>query len=112
MDLRERIKQEFDANSVKSTKVREWGENGKPLEVCCKPMTLAELSKIQKYAGEDEAQMCVYTVIFKALDGSGEPLFSLEDKGFLMNGANPAVVARIAKWILKGAGSAKTAAVK
>jgi hypothetical protein len=51
-------------------------------------------------------------VLFKALDSSGEPLFNLGDKSLLLNGADPAVVGRLANWILSSAGSAATAAAK
>jgi hypothetical protein len=112
MELRERIKNEFDAETLKTILVPEWGEDGQPLEVCSKPLTLAELSQIQKWAGDDEVLLSVYTVIFKALDSDGNRLFKMADKTFLMNGANPAVVGRLANWILGGAGSAKSAAAK
>jgi hypothetical protein len=100
VELRERIRAEFDSHAIISTEVPEWGEGDQPLEVFAKPITLAELSKIQKYAGSDEAMLSVYTVLFKALNSDGEPLFKLSDKSLLMNGANAAVVGRLANWIL------------
>lgn len=112
MELRERIKMEFDQRPMASTMVPEWGEAGVPLEVFARPLTLAELSKIQKYADGDEVLLSVYTVIFKALDNSGELLFTLADKHLLLNGADPAAVGRLANWILSSAGSAATAAAK
>jgi hypothetical protein len=111
MELRERIKMEFDQRPMAATMVPEWGEAGAPLEVFARPLTLAELSKIQKYAAGDEVLLSVYTVIFKALDSSGEPLFNLGDKSLLLNGADPAVVGRLANWILQ-AGTAAQAAEK
>jgi hypothetical protein len=112
MDLRERIKKDFDSLAARSMEVPEWGEDGQPLVVQTKPMTLEEFSQITKYAGDNEALMCVYTVIFMALDADGNRLFKLADKSFLMKGANPAVVGRLSRWILSDAGSAATAAEK
>jgi hypothetical protein len=109
MELRERIKQEFDSRPMERTEVAEWGEEGAPLAVYAKPLTLAELSQIQKYAGSDEVLLSVYTVIFKALDADGQRLFKLADKHLLLNGANPAAVGRLANWILQARTAAQAA---
>jgi hypothetical protein len=112
MELRERIKMDFDGSRMASMKVPEWGEEGQPLEVFARPLTLAELQKIQKYAGDDGVLLNVYTVIFKALDAEARPLFTLDDKKLLLTEAEPAVVARLANWIISSSGSAAAAAEK
>lgn len=109
MDLRERIRDEYASRPMERTEVAEWGEEGVPLEVYATPMTLAELQKIQKYATGDEVLLSVYTVIFKALDAEGQPLFKLADKTLLMTGANPAAVGRLANWIINASSAAQAA---
>lgn len=109
MDLRERIKAGFDAEHLRRYELPEWGDEDGPLEVYARPMTLADLQKIQKYGGQDDVLLGVYTVIFKALDADGQPLFKLADKKLLLTGANPAAVSRLANWIIDASSAAQAA---
>ena len=101
MKLIDRIARNYaTADSHSKIEVPEWGESGSPQEIFYSPLTLAELSKITRFAGSDEILMTVYTLIFKALDAEGQPCFDLADKKILMEKANPAIAARVAKQIL------------
>jgi hypothetical protein len=69
--------------------VPEWVVDGKPLRVHWRLITLAEY---QNLAGQTNADI----VIMKALDASGEPLFTVEDKPELRAHVDANVLARIA----------------
>jgi hypothetical protein len=97
----ERAKQHFDSFDLKEIEVPEWGdEEGNPLLIYAKPLTLAEQSKIVKYAKDDEVSLMAYTLIFKGLDKEGNKLFDLNDKQDLMNNVDRLVLARISAEIM------------
>ena len=73
----------------------EWGENGEPLKIYFRPFTLADGAKINKHAKGNEHEIMAYTLIFKALDTDGKPLFNLSDKHTLMNSVDGGTIAEI-----------------
>tara|TARA_Y100000592_G_scaffold25011_1_gene39244 strand:+ start:2854 stop:3192 length:339 start_codon:yes stop_codon:yes gene_type:complete len=93
----ERAKAHFDAQEIKVTKVPEWGDDeGNPLLIYSKPLTLAEMSKLQRYAKEDDVALMAYCLIHRSLDSEGEKLFTLDDKHTLMNSVDRDVLQRVA----------------
>jgi hypothetical protein len=81
------------SNDVSSFVVEAWSDD-EPFEIFYTPMTLADISKINKRAKTD-AEIIVYTLIFKALDKDGNRLFDLGDKVYLMSSVPSDVLADI-----------------
>jgi hypothetical protein len=96
----ERAKEHFAEQDVKVIEVPEWGEDGNPLKIYSKPLTLAETSKLYKMSKEDDLTMMAYVLIYKALDESGEKLFDLADKITLLNGVDREILVNIATQIM------------
>jgi hypothetical protein len=76
--------------------VDEWGEDGKPLEVYVGVFTCKDLDRLQKkHKSLEHIEAQVDLIIQKAESKTGEKIFTLEDKPFLMR--EPALlIARIA----------------
>ena len=96
----ERAKTHFAEQDVRVIKVPEWGEEDKPLEIYSKPLTLSETSKLYKMSKNDELSMMAYVLIYKALDENGDKLFTLDDKGSLLNNVDQEVLVRVATQIM------------
>ena len=90
----------FDAQDVKETLVPEWGEEGEPLKIYSKPLTLSETSKLYKMSQNDDLTMMAYVLIYKALDSEGEKLFNIGDKNKLLNSVDREVLIRVAQEIM------------
>ncbi len=99
----DRAKAHFEALEERSIAIPEWGEDGQPLNVYCKALTLQEKAKLYKMAQDNDLLLFAYAIIYKALDENGEKLFSLEDKKALVEKADADVVARLGAFILTGA---------
>jgi len=82
-------------DAFRKFEVPEWADDAQPFYIYHTPMTLADLKKIRARADGDETETLAYTVMFKALDSHGEPLFGLQDKLFLMAGGASIVISRI-----------------
>lgn len=92
----DRAKAHFDSLDIKKIEVPEWGDDdGNPLVIYCKPITLAETQKLYKLAREDDLAMMAYVVIYKALDAEGNKLFDLTDKNALLNKVDRDVLIKI-----------------
>ena len=96
----ERAKTHFAEQDVKVIKVPEWGEEDNPLEIYSKPLTLSETSKLYKMSKNDDLAMMAYVLIYKALDENGDKLFTLDDKGSLLNNVDQEVLVRVATQIM------------
>lgn len=97
----ERAVAHFESQEVQVIEVPEWADdNDVPLKIYSKPLTLAEMSKLQRYASDNDVQLMAYCIIEKALDETGERMFTLEDKNSLMNKCDRNVIARIAGEIM------------
>jgi hypothetical protein len=77
--------------------VPEWGENGTPLRVFYKPLTLAELGELTKNGAPPDDEV----LYRRALDAEGKRLFTLEDKTALRNAVSQQVITRIALAMLR-----------
>ncbi len=94
----ERAKEHLSTLGRKRIEVPEWGENGKTLVIFCPPFTLADKKKIKAHtdrAGGADLDALAYTVIFKAEDEDGKPLFTLDDKKSLVSDVDSEVLSRI-----------------
>jgi len=96
----ERAKAHFVEQDVKVIEVHEWSDGDEVLKVFAKPLTLAEMSKLQRYAKDDDVALMAYCLIHKALDSDGEKVFDLSDKHALMNSVDKDVLARVATEIM------------
>ncbi|MBD8875435.1 hypothetical protein [Roseibium polysiphoniae] len=77
--------------------VPEWSETKEPFKVYFDPMTPKERKRINaENDGFFNAEAHVDTLIMKALDESGEPLFTAEDRHRLLTEADGAIIGRIA----------------
>ena len=90
----------FDAQDVRVTLVPEWGEEGEPLKIYSKPLTLSETSKLYKMSQNDDLTMMAYVLIYKALGSEGEKLFDIGDKNKLLNSVDREVLIRVAQEIM------------
>lgn len=96
MEAIERATAHFGRLPVRAIEVPEWADaEGRPLVVYCTPATLAERAKIARHAEEGRHATLAYTVIFKAKDAQGAPLFTIEHKHALMTRVDSDVLARL-----------------
>ena len=101
MKVIEKAKAHFDSLEIKEIKVPEWTEDGEEtLVIYAKPLTLAEMSRLQRYAKDDDVALMAYCLIYKCLDSDGNKIFDLNDKHDLMNNVDQSVVTRIATEIM------------
>lgn len=79
--------------------VEEWG-----LDMYYRPITTLKMeSKIVELSSQGKSvEALVESIIQKALDESGKPMFTAYDKSALMNEADPAVVLKVAKVVNGG----------
>ena len=79
--------------------VEEWGEDGNPLLIYVKPANLVVRDKIYKYAAQGSLEALVESIILRAVDADGLPIFAKKDKNALMTSVDPDVIARISSEI-------------
>lgn len=95
----------------REVEVPEWGEEpGKPLIVTFTPLTVAEHRKLFPAGKSPDAQLFVDTLIQKAKDADGKPMFTFDDRHALMTEVDSGVIARVAGAILATAPSEGEAA--
>ena len=96
MSAIDNAKKHFDGLETRIIEVSEWGEDiDNPLKIYCKPITLSETSKFMKLAKDDDVQLLVYVLIYKALDEAGEKLFTIADKKTLLEKVDRDVLIRV-----------------
>ena len=96
MSAIDNAKKHFDGLETRIIEVSEWGEDElNPLKIYCKPITLSETSKFMKLAKDDDVQLLTYVLIYKALDESGEKLFTIADKKSLLESVDRDVLIRV-----------------
>ena len=100
MSVIDRVKEHFESKGIKKIEVAEWGEEGKPLEIYCKPFTLAEKRNLFRGAKQDDLAVLVDAIVLKARDSENNKVFKLDDKKVLLNSADPDVIARVATEML------------
>lgn len=97
----DRAKAHFENLDIKKINVPEWGDDdGNPLVIYTKPLTLQETSKLYRMAKEDDMAMLAYVLIYKALDENGDKIFDLGDKNTLLNKVDRNVLIRVSNEIM------------
>jgi len=101
MKLIDKAKEHFNTLEIKCIEVPEWSDENEVVKIYAKPLTLAEMSKLQKFAkDDDDVALMAYCLIYKALDEEGNKVFDLSDKQTLMNNVDKDVLARLATEIM------------
>lgn len=98
MSALDQIKAHFSRQELRRIEVPEWGtEEGGPLVIFSKPMTLEEKQRLLN-VGEREGRlmMLVETLVMKALNADGSRMFQIDAKKELKISADPDVLARVA----------------
>jgi hypothetical protein len=91
----------YKSIETKVIEVPEWGDdNANPLKIYCRPITLIEMKKFMALAKDDEVEMLVYVLIYKALDESGDKIYTLEHKHALLNSVDSGVLVRVATEVM------------
>lgn len=80
---------------VRIIEVPEWGTDGEPLRIWVRPATLAVRDKIYQAIKDGSLQGLATTLVVRARDEDGKPLFSQMDMRDLLNEVDPDVLARI-----------------
>jgi hypothetical protein len=96
MSAIESAKKHFDSLGIKKIEVPEWDN----LIIYAKPLTLAEMSKLQKLAKDNDVELMAYCLITKALDENMEKIFSIGDKHDLMNHVDKDILAEVTGQIM------------
>lgn len=92
----DQVRAHYDRQAVRQIEVPEWGDESGPLIIHFGPINLAEKQRILR-AGEADGRLfsLVEALVIKARDAEGKPLFTIADKKFLRERADPDVIARI-----------------
>ena len=98
----ERVTTHFTAKEIRIIEVPEWAdEDNKPLEIYVKPMTMNEKMKLyNKARSSNPLESLIDTIIMKALDKQGNPLFTIKDKQALLVKADTTIIIKVANKIL------------
>lgn len=101
MSAIDNAKKHYDSIETKIIEVPEWGDSdGNPLKIYCRPITLLEMKKFMASAKDDEVEMLVYVLIYKALNEKGENLYTIENKHDLLNKVDSGILVRVATEIM------------
>ena len=90
----------YKSKGTKIIEVKEWGDGEQPMKIFCEPITLFDMKKFMRLAKDDEVEMLVYVLIYKALNESGEKIFTIDDKNKLLNQVDSSVLVRVATEIM------------
>lgn len=80
----------FDAIGTREIEIPEWDTT-----LYVTPFTLAEKKALLKASKGDDVEFMTRTLILKAKDKEGEPVFQLDDKHKMMHKVHPAVLERV-----------------
>lgn len=101
MSAIDNAKRHYDDIETKVIEVPEWGsDEANPLKIFCRPITLLEMKKFMILAKDDEVEMLVYVLIYKALDEAGEKIYTIEHKHDLLNNVDSGVLVRVATEVM------------
>jgi hypothetical protein len=89
------VRQAFHQTGMKEVVVPEWSTDDFNFTLYYTPLTPAQSEAIQARNPVTNADYNVYTLIAKALDAHGQPLFQWGDKHALMTEANYHIILRI-----------------
>ena len=59
MSVIDKAKEHFDSLEIKCIEVPEWSDENEVFKVYAKPLTLGEMSKLQKYAKNDDVPIVI-----------------------------------------------------
>ena len=90
----------FDSIDVRKLTVEEWADESGPFVIYAKPLTLQASQKLYRLSKNDDLALLAYALIQKALDDSGDSLFTMDDKYKLMNHVDVGVLTKIGTWIM------------
>lgn len=98
MNAIDRVKSHWSERltEVREIKVPEWGDADGPLIIHVKPTNMAQRSRLFKLAQEGSLMAVAETLILRARDKDGLPIFTGKDAETLMKEADPDVVTRVA----------------
>jgi hypothetical protein len=99
-DVMARISAHFSALGKKRMEVPEWGGPDGPLVLFAEPMTVGDRSRVYRHAKNDSLEFLVRTIVLKAKDAEGQPVFDVGDVHGLMTTADARVVERVANEIM------------
>lgn len=102
MRLLERVRAHSRPDTVRRLEVPEWGEDGVPLVITYRMVTLDDMVTVNELEGSAWHKQAPRIVVLKALDEAGNKLFQMSDAAELRETAAPDVVTRIALSILGG----------
>lgn len=106
----DRARAHYAAIDRRRLEVPEWGEPGRPLVVTWSALTMADRRRIYRRGEDgstpDAASTSVRTLIHKACDEAGKPLFDGMAEHALTYEVDAEIVGRIASAILYGIGMA------
>jgi len=93
----ERAKASFRArlSEVRCIEVPEWGDESGPLRIYVRPATLKERDAIYRHVSAGSLEALVETLIQRARDEEGKPIFRPVDRLELMRHVDPDVIARV-----------------
>jgi Asp-tRNA(Asn)/Glu-tRNA(Gln) amidotransferase B subunit len=97
-DILENAKQHFRdkvSGEMSFVEVPEWGTEDKPLKIYFRSITLKQKDRIYKYIREGSLESLAMTLVVRALDEEGKPLFKPVHKTELMNSVDSEVIERI-----------------
>ena len=99
MNILENATNQFRAKltELKSLEVEEWGETGTPATIYFRAsMNFKDREVVQKlYKDGKEQEFFCMTLILKALDEDGQPLFRRTDKEKMMREIDPELIMRV-----------------
>jgi hypothetical protein len=90
MSVLDKAVEHFDSFEVNQIDVPEWD-----CVVYYTPFTLAEKKKLLKFAKSDDIEFLIRTLILKARDEQGEPMFDVGDRVTLLNKVSDVVITRV-----------------
>lgn len=89
------VRQAFQQSGLREIAVPEWSTEDYNFTIYYTPLTPVQSEAIQARNPETNADYNVYTLIAKALDAHGQPLFQWGDVHALMHEANYRVIVRL-----------------
>lgn len=84
---------------VREITVPEWGDGTDPLVVFVRPANMAQRNKIFKLAQAGDLESLAESLVLRARDKDGAPLFKPSDRETFMTACDPDVMVRVAKEI-------------
>lgn len=91
----DRVRAHFDSLGKRRIEIPEWQTT-----IYCTPITISERTAINSGLGENDTHgALVRTLIYKAKDESGAPLFTIADEPALLQRADSAIIIRVASEI-------------